>query len=647
MHDHNILNPRQYEAIEHSDGPLLIIAGAGAGKTKTLTHRIMRLIERGVPPEAILAITFTNKAAREMRERVDALLTQTPAVDMPRRNAWPFIGTFHALGVHILKENAERLNLPRHFAIFDRNDSLRLIKQALRDAGLDPKQIEPGKILGAISREKGNGVTFEMFGARESGSYRERILADTWNRYERALFEHKALDFDDLLLRPLVLLSTSPEVRFVYQNRWKYIHVDEYQDTNRVQYELARCLVGDENNLCVVGDADQTIYTWRGANVHNILNFERDFPGATVVFLEENYRSTQKILSAANTVIAKNRLRKEKNLFTKNGEGEPLAVYTAYDENEEAKFVAETAEACIKNGVPPREIAVLYRANFQSRALETAFLEANVPYQVLGVRFFERKEVKDLLSYLRAALNLQSRADIERVINVPPRGIGKMTVQRIFLGKEAELTAAMRTRVVTFYRILSEIRNAIETKIPSEAVRFAIRATGLFEHLQNGDEEDRERLENLEELVTLAVGYDAAILDDNRPEEGIEALLADAALASDQDSLIKNQSAVKLMTVHAAKGLEFDTVFITGLEDRLFPYERDNDTEESREEERRLFYVALTRARKKVFLSYASVRTIFGARQVHMPSNFLLDIDDELLEAVAPVEKRGKVIYLD
>jgi DNA helicase-2/ATP-dependent DNA helicase PcrA len=632
------LNEAQRQAVETLHGPLLIVAGAGAGKTKTLTHRMGNLILHGVDPENILAITFTNKAAREMRERMAVLLEQIRG-SSDAIHTTPFIGTFHALGVLIMRENAEVMRTPRHFSIFDRNDATRLIKQAVRDAGLDPKYVEPSKLLSTISRHKGNATTLQQFKIEAQGSYRGELLADIWTRYETMLSAHQALDFDDLLVRPLMLLSSRDDICRVYRLRWQYLHIDEYQDTNKVQYELTRRLIGSEQNICVVGDSDQSIYGWRGADVRNILDFEKDYPQARVILLEENYRSTQRILLAANTIIAKNRLRKEKNLYTKNGEGDLLTLYAGYDEVDEARHIAESVRALVATGVRPQEIAILYRANFQSRALEAAFLEARVPYQVLGVRFFERKEVKDLLSYIRAALNPESRADIERVVNFPPRGIGSVTVKKLFTSGREALSGTTRRKIDDFYAMIADLREILTTQLASKAIRATIERTGLFDFLKQGDEEAHERLENLEELVTLALSYD------NTPApEGIEALLTDAALASDQDSLIKNREAVKLMTVHAAKGLEFDTVFITGLEDGLFPYTRESETEHEREEERRLMYVALTRARKKVFLSYASVRTIFGSRQIHMPSEYLMDIDEELIEQIMSASQPRKVI---
>jgi len=438
------------------------------------------------------------------------------------------------------------------------------------------------------------------------------------------------LDFDDLLLKTVLLLKKSDTVRNHYQNRWQYIHIDEYQDTNVVQYELSRILAERHGNICVVGDTDQNIYSWRGADIKNMLDFEKDYPGAVVVFLEENYRSTQTILSAANTVIAKNKVRKEKNLFTKNKNGELITVYEAYDEADEARFVSGSIKKLLDKKIASCNIAVLYRANFQSRALEEALLSANTPYQVLGVRFFDRKEVRDIVSFIKAGLNPDSLADIKRIVNVPPRGIGKVTLVKMFAREEGTLSPAMKKRVDDFRNLLSEIgKQATTTHLP-ELIKFVLQKTGMEEKLRNGTEEEKERLENIRELVTFAVKY-----QNLTPEEGIEAFLSDVALATDQDELQKDSNAVKLMTVHAAKGLEFKYVFITGLEQDLFPHKSFGTDTQDRgrdEEERRLFYVALTRAEEKLYLSHASLRTIFGSKQINIPSEFFEDIDGSLVE---------------
>lgn len=623
----NKLNPAQREAVLHAEGPLLVVAGAGAGKTRVITYRIRQLIEQGIKPEQILAITFTNKAAKEMRERVEALLKN-------EGRAKPFVSTFHTLGANICRAHARALGRDRYFSILDRDESISLVKQAMRDLSIDDKRFEPRKILGAISRAKGDGLPLTDYKNEVGNEFYPKLITQIWERYQALVAKARALDFDDLLLETVKLLKKELEILKYYQNQFKHLLIDEYQDTNAVQYELAKLLAGKSKNICVVGDADQSIYSWRGADFENLLRFEQDFPGAKVVLLEENYRSTQTILTAANQVISKNKKRHEKTLFTKNNAGEQISVIANLSEVVEADFVASEAKKLIEANEASQEIAVLYRANFQSRVLEEAMLRKNVPYQVLGTRFFDRKEIKDLMSYLRAALNNEDYASLARASAAPVRGIGKTTLAKIASGERASLPAAIARKVNDLFNTLAQIKNAVEQKSASEVIKFALQASGLETSLKKGNAEEQERLENLRELVTLATKYDYL-----PAPEGIIALLEEVALASEQDSLNEKKDGVKLMTVHAAKGLEFDYVFITGLEQDLFPHagfgptsgqasEKDRDDEE----ERRLFYVAITRARKKVYLTYAQIRTIFGSRQITTPSEFIFDISDDLLE---------------
>ena len=747
MEDHlKGLNNKQREAALHMNGPLLIVAGAGAGKTKTITHRILNLIKNGVAPEKILAVTFTNKAAKEMQERVTSAIKnnfagnafsqvlgspgpypgQTIRKSIPNEIiSKPFISTFHSLGVYIIKENARILGLTRHFTILDESDSNTLIKESLKELGLDPKQYEPKKIGNIISREKGKFTHFANYEEEANSpgaNYLSKIVAQVWNLYEKKKAKENSLDFDDLLLKATKLLKENEQIRKIYQEKWDYIHIDEYQDTNEVQYLMSRLLSENNKNICVVGDADQNIYSWRGANLKNILSFEKDYgKDVKIILLEENYRSTQNILEAANEIIKKNKYRPEKNLFTKNKIGEKIGFYEALDEADEADFVAtkvleildQDASSDFSSLRPsrstewdPREaqnrkshldvgetikfssglagdrgpgkprtrenfdnfsdIAILYRANFQSRALEEAMLRYNIPYQVLGVKFFERKEIKDTLAYLRASLNPESLSDIKRIINFPARGIGKVTLAKIFAGEKETLPIKVKLKVDNFYKTLEEIKRKIETEKTSDVVKFAVKKSGIEKELQAGSEEDIERLENIKELATLALKYDNLPTGQAGLKNGmgIEKLLEDASLASDQDSLMTNtphpnpllnkergNNAIKLMTVHASKGLEFKYVFITGLEDGLFPHQRKDNpayTEnfgEAKEEERRLFYVALTRAKEKLFLSFANFRTIFGSRQINAPSEFISDIPADLLEKEG--EASGiKTIYL-
>jgi DNA helicase-2/ATP-dependent DNA helicase PcrA len=612
------LNPAQKEAVLHTEGPLLIVAGAGAGKTKTITHRIAHLIEQGVPARQILAVTFTNKAAGEMRERIRALV--------PEGGGMPFVSTFHALGVRLLREFHAEAGLPRGFSIWDRDDSVRAVKGALEKLGIE--NWTPRAILSGISREKGDGTSvLEYQGAAKT--FRERAVAQVWEIYEKLLKEEEALDFDDLLYRTLNMLRASERVRALLQNRWKYITIDEYQDTNRSQYEIARILAGDTCNICVVGDTDQNIYSWRGADIEHLLGFEDNFKGAKVVLLEQNYRSTSTILTAANSVIEKNVRRRPKRLFTENIAGEAITLFGARNEIDEASFIAQSAAKLIDSGTTPSNIAVLYRENFQSRAIEEQLIRYGIPYRVLGTRFFERKEVKDTLSYLRAAMNDKNKIDIGRVISVPPRGIGKVTLDKMLAGDDSALPAAAKAKVANFRDILIRIKHAINTLPASEAVRYAVEASGM-EHMYKNADDGEERLGNIRELVNLATKFDG----DTCPE-GMEKLLEEAALQSDQDQIKDEVSAVSLMTVHASKGLEFDAVFITGMEQGLFPSTREDEKRDP-EEDRRLFYVALTRARKRLFLTYAGERMKYGSREYTLPSEFLEDIDARLMNNVVP-----------
>lgn len=641
--DHlSTLNDRQKDAVLHTEGPLLVLAGAGSGKTRVITHRILHLIEKGVAPEQILAVTFTNKAAKEMRERVKALLEKESGARRSSLDRLPVISTFHSLGVLLIREHHEVFGLKRHFAIYDRADSVRAIKQGLELAGYSPKQFEPRKILGMISKAKGEALTQSSF-LESARSYPERVAGAVWEHYEKILREEQALDFDDLLLKTQRMLVEHPEILKLYQDRFLHIHIDEYQDTNKVQYEIARLLSAQHTNICVVGDIDQNIYSWRGADINNILQFERHFPSAKVILLEENYRSTKTIIAASNSIIEKNHKRIPKVVFTNNHDGEPISLYTAYNETDEAHHIAETARELIRDGASPSSIAVLYRANFLSRALEDAFLARSVPYQMLGTRFFERKEIKDVLSFLRLSLNPESMGDLARVINVPPRGIGKVTLLKILEGKKDELRGATKEKVAAFYQLLAEISDSAKTRKLSETLKLIVKRSGLEEMFKKGGEEELERLENIRELVSLALRY-----EEYEPLVAAERLLEDAALQSDQDELKKEEDAVRLMTVHAAKGLEFPYVFICGLEEGLFPHERLSDEQIDEEEERRLFYVALTRAGKKVFLSFSHTRTIYGSQRINIPSSFLSDLGEEYMESMNPRESGyEKIVEID
>lgn len=630
------LNNAQKEAVMHTEGPLLILAGAGSGKTRVLTHRIAHLIEKGISPSSILAITFTNKAAKEMKDRLLKLIRETPSINRPiSEYEIPFVSTFHALGVYIMRNEYKHLGTTKQFTILDRNDMKRIVKKALVDAQYDPKQYDPNKILGAISRHKSDGLTVEQFGQKNTSDFWSTLVHAIWEKYEEAKKQESAFDFDDLLIVPLQLLKKNEDVRIRYQQMWKYVHIDEYQDTNTTQYEIAQILAAPQNNICVVGDADQNIYSWRGATIEHILNFEEVYPDSRLILLEENYRSTQTILAAANDVITKNVRRKEKTSFTNNGEGDLITLYNAFDEKDEARYIADEIRELRDQGVPLDSIAILYRANFQSRVLEETMLRKSIPYQVLGTKFFDRKEVKEVLAYIQCALNPQSTGALERAVSTPSRGIGKVTLAKMADGTHITLKGKARESVDAFYALCEKIRTKIEQGPIREAIAYTIKESGL-ETMYRKEIDGEERLENMRELISLSEKYSTM-----EPIDGAQKLIEEATLATDQDELNESIPGVKMMTIHASKGLEFDYVFITGLEEGLFPHERRDEEKHDDEEERRLFYVAITRAGKKLYLTYAGIRTLFGQTNVNTPSQFLSDISSEHLEEVGGNEYGG------
>lgn len=613
------LNDKQKEAVMCTEGPLLIVAGAGAGKTKTIVERIIHLIKQGTKGENILGITFTNKAAAEMRERVESKI---------KEGSMPVLKTFHSLSVKIIRENAQAAGLSKSFSILDGGESDSRMKQALKNLGYDPKEIAPDKIKRIIAKAKQDLLTPESLEDNAKSSM-EEIASSVWREYEKECRKDGVLDFDDLLVVCYKLL-TRPDIRNFYHQTFKYVHVDEYQDTNNLEYNIVKMLVGPDRNLCVVGDADQNIYGWRGANIQNILRFERDWPGAKIVFLEQNYRSTKTILELANHTIEKNTLRIPKILRTENEDGEQATYVVTYNEMAEGHYVANECLNLIASGIRPEDIAILYRANFQSRVIEEAMLGNSVPYTVLGVRFFDRKEVKDLISYLRAGMDKSILGEVKRIINSPARGLGKVAVAKIFSEQLDTLPPKTKLTVLNFYKILDDLFDFMQKNPPSATVKYAITRSGLEADLSDNTDSGVERLENLEELVTLAKKFDHL-----GNVEGMTAFLDEAALHSDADTLDKAKSTgVRLMTVHSSKGLEFDTVFIVGLEMDLFPHSRVREAMrvEDKEEERRLFYVALTRAKRKLYLSTANVRTIYGNREFRIPSEFLTGLPSELIK---------------
>lgn len=634
------LNERQREAVLATEGPISVLAGAGSGKTRVLTTRIYHLIRSGTPAERILAVTFTNKAAREMRERLGHLLGDAPV---------PFVATFHGLGRELLQRYGSVMGIGRYFSVYDRDDSERAIKEALKAMDIDPKEIPARSILFRISKAKGEGMTAETFKAKHGGEgFRSRIASEVWFKYDATLQKEKALDFDDLIAKPVALLENYPEARRQAQERFAYVHVDEYQDTNELQARLAGLLVAPHRNLFVVGDIDQTIYTWRGATIENLLAFEETFPEAKTIVLEHNYRSTKTIVAASNAIIEKNRNRKDKTAVTTNPDGAPIRLMVANTAEEEARLIAREANVFIRSGTEPEEIAVLYRTNFQSRALEEAFLAQGVPYRLLGTRFLDRKEVKDVIAWVRLALDPVRESDRVRAVQTPSRGIGKVTIAKMAAGNLTGLTPAVRAKIEAFESVVATLHEESKTAAPSAFVRRVIQLSGLEDALAKGGEDDQERLANAKELATLASRYDAT-----PGTEGIDAFLADTALAGDQDELDRPQSnekskkGVTLMTVHAAKGLEFDVVFVSGLEEGLFPHEgMGGDEERDEEEERRLFYVAMTRAKQHLILTLARVRRIYGTDFLAEPSSFLHDIDAGLMQVQHGEDDHDRIIHI-
>ncbi len=618
------LNEPQKKAVTFPlDIPLLVVAGAGTGKTKTLTSRIAYLIrEKNVIPSQILAVTFTNKAAKEMWQRVEQVVGKQLL-----EGYQPIGKTFHSLGVQILREQHEKIKVSKYFKILDTDDKKSLIKQAMKHHDIDPKEWEPRKISSVISRAKGDKLTAETFS--ENNNPLTGVTKLVWAKYEELKRAEQAFDFDDLLSETYFLLRDDAEVLALYQRRWKYILVDEYQDTNTIQYEIIKLLTGESKNLFVVGDGDQNIYSWRGADMRNILNFEKDFKGSETIILETNYRSTQNILAAAHDIISKNTQRVDKKLVTENAQGGKIIYYEGFSANQESSWVAHQVQGYINAGTDPRDIAVLFRTNFQSRLLEESFLHTMIPYQVVGTKFFSRKEIKDIMAYLRAAINPESLSDIKRIINEPKRGIGKVAMAKIFSAQVSNLPAKTAVAYRNFQTLLEDIATHTEENLPSETIKYIIEHTGFKKNLAAGSSDDIERLENMQELVTYAKKYDTA-------EEPFEQFLEEVSLLSDQDSLgsnSKDANSVKLMTIHASKGLEFKYVFVVGLEQGLFPSQRD-DTKNKHEdeEERRLCYVAFTRAKEILHVSYAKLRTIYGQQRINEPSEFLKDISDDLLE---------------
>jgi ATP-dependent DNA helicase UvrD/PcrA len=642
------LNPVQREAVLHTEGPVLIVAGAGSGKTRALTHRIAYLIrELGTSPYAILAITFTNKAAREMAERVEGLLGERIS-----RGMW--ILTFHSACARILRREHEHLGLPSSFTIYDEGDTERLIAGVLRDLNVDAKRFPPRAMATAIGKAKDVVISADEYSAAAANFY-EQIIAKVYVEYERRKRLAGALDFDDLISETVRLFRDHPEVLEHYQERFRYILIDEYQDTNRAQYQLVNLLADKYGNLCVVGDADQGVYSWRGATIQNLLDFERDWPQAQVFLMEQNYRSTQNILAIANALIEHNVQRKPKSLWTETPGGELAVRFRADNEHEEALFVAEEVHRLVdEEGHRYSDVAIFYRTNAQSRVLEDVFMRAGMPYKVVGgVRFYQRKEIKDVLAYLRLLLNPQDLISARRVINTPKRGIGETTVAAVesfaltegvpFLQAARRVdeipTLASRARgaVAGFVQVMDRVERALDSGAgPARMVEAAATESGYLLDLETERTVEAEgRIENLRELSGVAAEYEARF-----PDGGLAGFLEQVALVSEQDEYDEEASSVTLMTLHNAKGLEFPVVFIIGMEDGVFPHYRSMGDSAQLEEERRLAYVGITRARERLYLTHAWSRSLFGTTSYNPPSRFLAEIPGDLLRSIEEDELR-------
>lgn len=638
------MNDKQAEAVQTTEGPLLVMAGAGSGKTRVLTHRVAYLIEEmNVNPWNILAITFTNKAAREMRERIDKLIAEGS------EEIWVF--TFHALCMRILRRDSQKIGYDRSFTIASSSEQRTLIKHVLADLNIDPKRYNPRAILSAISNAKNDLLTPQEYKKKvgENDVF-QSIVAKVYVEYQDRLNKNQAMDFDDLIMKTIELFEEAPAVLEFYQRKFKYIHVDEYQDTNEAQYKLVSMLAQKHRNLCVVGDADQSIYGWRGANMENILNFENDYPDAKVIKLEQNYRSTKTILQAANKVIENNTNRKAKTLWTENRQGEKIHYYRGDNDSSEAYYVVHTIKDQMQTKQRHyRDFAILYRTNAQSRKIEETFVKANIPYKLVGAhKFYERKEILDILAYLRLATNPHDSMSFERVVNEPKRGVGSTSIERLrefadmnglSLKEAAENVALTEVRgkaansLSEFATLIDKLHDLEQKENVTELTKDILEMTGYRAELEkNPTLENRSRLENLDEFLTVTQQFDSQWVPDEENSDPFADFLADLALVSDQDE-VDDSDEVTLMTLHAAKGLEFPVVFLMGMEENIFPLSRAQMDEDELEEERRLAYVGITRAQEELYLTNSLSRMLYGRRQVNAASRFITEIGDNLLQS--------------
>jgi DNA helicase-2/ATP-dependent DNA helicase PcrA len=646
----NQLNPAQKQAVEAVDGPLLIMAGAGSGKTRVLTHRIAYLIATNkAAPWNIMALTFTNKAAREMQERVSRL------VGPSGRDIW--VSTFHSMCVRMLRKDIERIGYTSNFTILDSTDQLSVVRGILKQLNVDPKKFDPKAILSAMSSAKNELLTAKAY-EQTNGGYFEEVVAKVYLSYEKKLRSNNALDFDDLIMKTIELFREVPEVLQFYQHKFQYIHVDEYQDTNRAQYLLCKMIADQHHRICVVGDSDQSIYRWRGADIRNILTFEKDYPNAITVMLEQNYRSTANILNAANGVIALNQGRKPKNLWTDQGEGQKLKIFQAGSEHEEGYFIAKEINNNKAQGKNYNDHAILYRTNAQSRVIEEILIKSDIPYQIIGgTRFYDRKEIKDILAYLRLISNPNDDSSFNRIINVPKRGIGAASVDKLAERAAAEDDSLFSTlydleyidiggkannSLQEFKEMIANLNQMIDYLSVTELTEKVLEMTQYREQLiLEGTIEAKSRLENIEEFISVTLDFEK-----RNEDKSLISFLTDLALIADIDAMDEDgevaskhgeKNAVILMTMHSAKGLEFPVVFIAGMEEGVFPHSRTFGDDEELEEERRLAYVGITRAEQQLFLTCASMRMLFGKTAANAPSRFLMEIPEEVKEVVSLV----------
>lgn len=650
------LNEKQIEAVTTTEGPVLIIAGAGSGKTRALTHRIAYLItNREVSPYNILAVTFTNKAAGEMKHRITKLLNPSfdPLVEDIQKDQLPTVGTFHSFCVQVLRKHAHNLGFENGFVIYDTNDQVALMKAIMKDNHIDEKQVNPKAVLAHISQAKNQLMTYEEYENSTHNFFTGKV-AELYKKYQVRLARNQAMDFDDLIMKTVELFNTFPQILDSYRERYRYISVDEYQDTNHAQYVLIKMLAEKYGNICVIGDPDQSIYSWRGANMQNILDFEKDYPDTLIIKLEQNYRSTAMILDAAHSIIEKNRNRKEKKLWTDRDGGSKLRIWSARDERDEAMKIAEEITKHIRTHESPdyREFAVLYRTNAQSRVLEEAFMRFAIPYKIVGgVKFYLRKEIKDVIAYLRIIQNPDDDVSLLRIINIPARKIGQTTVAQ--LQNFASFTNSSIFRAMENVQTIPELKSKVAvleafTKLvhnlqkinlefsASGVIKHLLSESGYREFLLSDKVEGETRYQNVRELISVADKYEGL-----EPGVSLATFLEEISLISDLDTLEERENAVTLMTLHSAKGLEFPIVFLSGLEEGIFPHSRSLFEPGELEEERRLMYVGMTRAKDHLYLLHARQRMLFGEFKQNAPSQFLTDIPEEFIEGFEPRNQRS------